>query len=69
MMLLMCLEHQTCLLEVVEEEALDLLEVYPDGHDPLNSLVLCRGSCDLHGFCRTQFPTFVVEESLLCQLQ
>ncbi|GKF73571.1 hypothetical protein Tco_0219903, partial [Tanacetum coccineum] len=42
----------------------DLLEVNPNGHDPLTSLVLRRGSCDLHGFCRSQFPTFFVEESL-----
>nr|GEX84002.1 hypothetical protein [Tanacetum cinerariifolium] len=46
----------------------DLLEVDPNVHDPLTFPVLRRGSCDLYGFCRTQFPIFVVEESLLCQL-
>ncbi|GKD19232.1 hypothetical protein Tco_1208390, partial [Tanacetum coccineum] len=38
------------------------------GGDPEGVLVLRRGSCDLHGFCRTQFPTFIIEESLSCQL-
>ncbi|GJX54464.1 hypothetical protein Tco_0282833 [Tanacetum coccineum] len=91
LMFLKYLEHQTCLLEVVEvvvvevetqKEFLvnliffdayyelwpDLLEVDPNGHDLLTSPVLYRGSCDLHGFCRTYFPTFIVEESLSCQL-
>ncbi|GJQ99058.1 hypothetical protein Tco_0522043 [Tanacetum coccineum] len=46
----------------------DLLEVDLNGHGPLTSPVLHRGSCDLYGFCRTRFPTFIAEESLSCQL-
>nr|GEY58620.1 hypothetical protein [Tanacetum cinerariifolium] len=46
----------------------DLLKVDPNGHDLLTSLVPHRGFCDHHGFCRIHFPTFIVEESLSCQL-
>ncbi|GKD36529.1 hypothetical protein Tco_1252038 [Tanacetum coccineum] len=37
------------------------------GGGPEGVLVLRRGSSDLNGFCRTKFPTFVVEESVSCQ--